>query len=414
MESLRESACGRRIIARLLPLPCYASGVNAIFKLLPLIWSGITRNAGRTALCFLQITVAFCLFGVLQGMRTGAQQAIAHSRADLLDVRPAVYGSGSLPVAYLDRIRSLPGVKIAQLLNGFSGTYQNPTQHVYALALDPDEQWLSMAPEIFKISPKDLRALAQNRAGALVSRALLAKYHWKLGSRIPLVSADTLQETGSPDWTFNVVGTYALHELAGSDTDLIVINNRYLDEARAADKGTAVHFLALASTPLQANAVADEIDRQFANSAHATRTESYRDGAEQEMRSIGDLDFVIRAVVGAVLAALLLSTATMMMQSIRERTPELATLKAVGYSDGRVFALVVAESLVIFLGAAALGLGIATLAFPFASRVVPGLSMPSIVVAVGFAGAAALALISAFVPAIWAARLEVASALGRL
>lgn len=381
-------------------------------KFLPLIWSGITRRPGRTLLTFLQIAVAFSLFGVLQGMKTGAQTAIANSRADLLDVRPAVSGSGPLPSAYLARIRSLPNVKMAVLLNGFSATYQDPSQHIYALALDPGRPWRVLAPDIFKISPKNLRALATNRDGVLVTRALMKKYGWKLGSQIPLVATDTLQGTGSADWAFNVVGTYSLHQV-GSPGDMVVINNEYLDEARASYKGTAAHFVVLASSPYRADAVAHEIDWTFANSAHPTRTQSYRDNAEQQMRAIGDLNFVIRAVVGAVLAALLLATGTMMMHSLRDRTRELAMLKAIGYSDFRVLTVILAEATAIFVVAAALGLGIATMAFPFAAEVVPGLSMPPAVVAAGIGGAVVLALLSASVPAALAARLEIVDALGR-
>lgn len=381
-------------------------------KFLPLIWSGVTRRPGRTLLAFLQITVAFALFGVLQGLKTGVQTAISNSRADLLDVRPAVSGSGPLPSAYLARIRSLPGVKMAVLLNGFSATYQNPSQHIYALALDPGMQWRVLAPQIFKLSPQALRALASNRDGVLVTRKLMNKYGWRLGSQIPLMATDTLQETGSADWAFDVVGTYALHQI-GSPGDMVVINNGYLDEARATDKGTAVHFVVLASSPYRADAVAHEIDWTFANSAHPTRTQSYRDNAQQQLRAIGDLGFVIRAAVGAVLAALLLSTGTMMMHSFRDRTRELAILKAIGYSDVRVLSLMLAEATAIFLLAAALGLAIATMAFPFAAVEVPGLSMPPAVVAGGIAGAVVLALLSAALPAAFAARLEIAQALGR-
>ncbi len=375
-------------------------------KFLPLIWFGITRHPGRTLLTFLQIVVAFALFGVLQGMKTGAQTAMANSRADLLDVRPAVSGSGPLPSAYLARIRSLPNVKLAVLLNGFSATYQNPSQHIYALALDPGKQWQVLAPDIFKITPQALNALATHRDGVLVTRALMKKYGWTLGSQVPLIATDTLQATGSADWAFDVVGTYSLHQV-GSPGDMVVINNEYLDGARASDKGTAVHFVVLASSPYRADAVAHEIDWTFANSAHPTRTQSYRDNAEQQMRAIGDLGFVIRAVVGAVLAAMLLSSGTMMMHSFRDRMRELAMLKAMGYSGFRVLTLILAEATTIFLAAAALGLGTATMAFPFAEQEVPGLSIPPAVVAAGIAGAVVLALLSASVPAAFAARLEI-------
>jgi putative ABC transport system permease protein len=157
--------------------------------------------------------------------------------------------------------------------------------------------------------------------------------------------------------------------------------------------------------------VADAIDRRFANSSSETRTESLRELAQSQLQSIGDLNFLIRAILSAVLVALLFATATMMMQSTRERTPELAVLKTLGFTDRDVFLFILWEALAVFIAAAACGLALATLVFPLASKIIPGLSMPMVVVALGLAAAAMVALISAWVPAVLAARLKIAQAL---
>lgn len=380
-------------------------------KYASLLWAGIFRKPGRTVLTVLQIVIAFGLFGVLQGLKTGVDLAIAAARADLLDVRPKVGGS-PLPLAYLDRIKALPGVKVVSLLNGFSATFQNPTQGLYVLAIDPnDKAWLTESPEIFKISPSSLDALAKSRTGALVSAELERKYGWKIGDQIPLLSPTTLQTNGADVWTFNIVGTYTIHEIGGSGGDMIVINNAYLDEARYQGRGTVQHFHVVTTDPRRAIAVIEAIDHEFANSANETGTESYRESAQRQMQSIGDLNFTIRSIVGAVFVALLLSTATMMAQSIRERTVELAILKAVGFSDQTIFSLIAAESIVVWTVAAALGLLLATIAFPYAASMVPGISMPWVVAAVGLAIAVVIGLASASIPALGAARLNVATAL---
>jgi putative ABC transport system permease protein len=136
-----------------------------------------------------------------------------------------------------------------------------------------------------------------------------------------------------------------------------------------------------------------------------------RELAQASAQSIGDFDFLIRAVVGAVLVALLFATTTMTIQSIHERTPELAVIKTLGFSDRTVFLLVLAEALVVFLAGAALGLALATLAMPIAARFVLGLSMPGVVVVIGLTLAVLVALVSAAIPAALAARLRVATAL---
>lgn len=381
-------------------------------KYASLLWAGIFRKPGRTLLIVFQIVIAFALFGVLQGIKTGVDLAIAAARADLLDVRPKVGGGSPLPLAYLDRIKALPGVKTVSLLNGFPATYQSPKQELYVLAIDPnDKAWPTESPEIFKITPASLEALAKSRTGALISAQLAKKYGWKVGDQIPLLSPSTPQIDGTDVWTFNVVGTYTIHELGGSGGDLLVINNAYLDEARGQDRGTVQHFHVVTADPRQSIAVADAIDHEFANSANETRTESYRESAQRQMKSIGDLDFAIRSIVSAVFVALLFATATMMAQSIRERTVELAILKAVGFPDRAIFSLIAAESMLVWTAAAALGLLLATVAFPYAARMVPGISMPWVIVEIGLAIAVLIALASASIPAFRAARLNVATAL---
>jgi putative ABC transport system permease protein len=157
--------------------------------------------------------------------------------------------------------------------------------------------------------------------------------------------------------------------------------------------------------------VAEAIDNAFANSPNETRTASFRENSQQAMQSIGDLDFAIRSIVSAVLVALLFSVATMMMQTTRERTPELAVLKTLGFSHQAVFLLLVGEAVVTCVVGAVIGLGLAMVAFPYAGKFVPGLSMPMAVIEVGVVGAVLVALLSTAVPAFRASKLEIVDAL---
>jgi len=377
-------------------------------KYLPLIWSGISRNPGRALLIFFQIAIAFALFGVLQGMKTGVDEAIAQARADLLLVFPEFFGGAPLPIAYLDRLRSMAGVKTVTFADGLLGTYQKPDQSVYVLAIAPGDIWLTLVPEIFKVLPRDLEALQKTRTGVLMSEDIAKKYGWRIGDRIPLTST-TLQSNGAGNWVFEIVGTFTAHEPGSGG--YIVMNYAYLDEARVKNKGTVRNFYVVALDPKQVSAVAEAIDRAFANSSTETKTASLRENAQQQMQAIGDLNFVIRLIVTAVLVAVLFSTSTMMMQTIRERTPELAVLKTLGFTDRALFLLVVAEATMVCIAAALIGLAFATVVFPYAAKFVPGLSMPIVVVEVGVVGAFLVALISAALPASRAARLEVVDAL---
>jgi putative ABC transport system permease protein len=115
--------------------------------------------------------------------------------------------------------------------------------------------------------------------------------------------------------------------------------------------------------------------------------------------------------VGAVFFALLFSVAAMMMQSLRERTSELAVLKTLGFSDHKICWIILLEALILCIVAALLGLGCAALIFPLAKRFLGGASMPHAVLAAGIGFAVVLALISAALPAWRGMRLQVADAL---
>lgn len=377
-------------------------------RFLPLIWSGIWRKPGRSILIFLQVSVAFALFGVLQGMKTGVDELISQARADLLLVHGSLSLIDPLPLGLLEQIKTVPGVKAVVPVGLFGGIYQKPTQQIGIVAIRPDPQWLSAFT--YTVAPDQAAAFARTRTGTLIRQSVADKYGWKVGDRIPLLT-NTAQKDGSTTWTFDIVGTYTDTDVAGG-SDVILIQYDYFDEARALGPGSVFHFNASIFDPRQAASVADAIDRRFANSTNATKTESLRELAQMQLQSIGDLDFLIRAVVSAVLVALFFATTTMLMQSIRERTPELAVLKTLGFASSTLFIFIVAEAAFICVIAAGFGLILALLAFPFAAKFVPGLSMPAPVVAIGLACAVLVALISASAPAIRAARLNIVAALG--
>ena len=376
-------------------------------KYLPLIWSGIWRKPGQAVLIFLQVAVAFALFGVLQGLKTGVQHAVDAARADLLLVHSREAFFYPLPLGLLGQIRSLPGVKVVVPVELYGGWHQKQENGTIVVAVSPERDWTEAFT--FNIAPQYLAAFNSSRTAALVTEFAAQKYHWRIGDHIPLMSK-TPQKDGSTTWTFDVVGTFTDSDVAVGRYK-ILMHYAYYDEARASGTGTVNHFNVAVTDPSVAVHVADAIDRRFANSSHETKTESLRELAQAQVQQIGDLDFLIRAVVSAVLAALLFAIAAMMMQSVRERTSELAILKTIGFGDRTLFLLILAEAVTVCVAAAAFGLALATVVFPFAARFVFGLSMPKVTVVVGLALAVGVALVSAALPAARAARLQGVTAL---
>jgi putative ABC transport system permease protein len=380
-------------------------------KFLPLLWAGIWRKPGRTVLAVVQILLVFALFGMLQGFSSYTQQAIANIDADLLSVHSR--GSlSNLPRADYERIVQVPGVELANFANYFPATYQIPTQNFLVIITDA-HNWTKMTHDIV-VAPADVERLARTRTGAVVGDALMRKYGWKVGQRLP-VQIGIAQQDGSKNWTFDIVGVLHMKDPeAREHSTFIVVNYDYVNEARASDKSMIQQYMVRVTDPRRAGAVADAIDRLFANSAYETRTESAREMAQQQMRSIGDLDFVIHTIVGAVLFSLLFSIGALLMQTVRERTPELAVLKTVGFTDGAVVAILIVEASLLCIVSACLGLGLAALLFWIAERINfwPNyVQVPASVLAAGVGLALLLAAASAALPAWRGQRLQVAAAL---
>ena len=163
--------------------------------------------------------------------------------------------------------------------------------------------------------------------------------------------------------------------------------------------------------PAKATQISNQIDALFANSTNETRTQTESALAQMQLKQLGDINFIVNAIVGAVLFTLLFLTANTMMQSVRERTSELAVLKTLGFSDGKVLVLVLIEALMLCVFAAAVGLALASMVFPVLRPIFGDFKMPMIVVAMGAGMSLVLAFVSGFPPAWRARQLNIVDAL---
>jgi putative ABC transport system permease protein len=377
-------------------------------KFLPLVWAGIRRKPSRSILILAQVIIAFTLFGVLQGLSSAVQHVLDSTHGDRLYVSNRLRFGFPLPISLVERLKATPGVAGAAYQFRFGGTYQNPNQQVPIAATDV-ESYLAMFPELNLQRAQAVQAMKQTQDGALVGGETLRKYGWKVGQRVTLQTG-LPQKSGSRDWTFDIVGSYENTELPDQAV-LLVANYRYVNESLPAQADTITFANVHIADPQKAGAVEDAIDRQFANSPNETLTQSERDLAESQVQNIGDLDVAVHRITAATFFVLLFATGALMMQSIRERTPELAVLKTFGFSDMLVMVLILCETLVLCLVGAALGLLLATVILGFARSLLQVGSMSVIVVVIGFACAVMLALAGGAIPAWRGLRLRVVDAL---
>jgi putative ABC transport system permease protein len=379
-------------------------------KFIPLILAGMLRKRARAVLMLLQMASAFLLFGLLQGFNGALKVAISQTHADRLYVASSVTVGDPLPLSLLPQIEATPGVELVALRQQFAGTYQQPNQNIGGVSVDP-EKFFELYEDDIITSKEQVQALKNTRTGAILGESAMTKYNLKIGDRITLKSRMQKQD-GSNDWTFDIVGTYRNGPDNLGDAGAIFVNYSYINEARRAQRDTVIMYAAKIRDAAKATEIGLAIDDKFSNSAHATHTQTESELVQGQLQRIGDIDFIVNGVVAAVFFALLLATSALMMQSVRERVPELAVLKTLGFSDERVMGIIIVEAVVFCLIAAALGLWLSSAILPMARQLLGfNAKIPMYIVMAGLGFAAALALISSAVPAWRGLRLKVVDAL---
>jgi putative ABC transport system permease protein len=362
----------------------------------------------RTALTLLSAIIAFFLFGMLQGVDSSIKQAIAGLHGDrLITSNPALL---PMPLAYRERIASVPGVTAVSYANGGSGYYRTPANRVVVFAVEAD-RYFPMYPDN-AVSIDDLAALIRTKTGVLVTAPLAKKHGWKRGDRVSLHLAQMPKKDGSVDWAFQIVG-FIDYKMA-PDSPLAIINFAYFDSARLTNNGTIERFLVKIDDAAHAGAASSAIDAQFVNAPMQTRTMTERDMAQGLFNQIGDVGFFANAIIGAVFFTLLLLVGNALMQSYRERIREFAVMKALGFSDNAIAGLVIGEALLLCLIAAIAGFGTASWSLSLLGAMTGNLwpthvSLPVVLMGIGVAGLVSIA--SAAIPALRAKRLAIADAL---
>jgi putative ABC transport system permease protein len=379
-------------------------------KYFPLVWAGLRRRPVRSILTLFSVIVAFVLFGALHGVTAGIDSIIASMSDTRLRIQSKVSLAEALPLAYLARIESVKGVEGVGYYAWFGGYYQDPKNQISVGAVDVDRLH-SMFPEL-QLKDEYAAAMRTTRNGALIGRDLAATRGWKIGDRIPLKSTVFLRKDGAPQWDFEIVGIYDFGD-GKIPTNELWFNYALFDEARTFGNGTVSMYFAKIADPSRSGPVSESIDQLFANSTFETQTQNERDWLRGRIAQTGDIKFFVNAIVAAVLFTLLFLTGNTMMQSVRERIPELAVLKTYGFGNAAIMSLVFGEALLLCVVAAGIGLGIAAALSPMIYRQIGagGMSFPLDVVWTGIAISAVVAIVSSLPPARRVQTLNVVDAL---
>ncbi|HEY7840035.1 MAG TPA: ABC transporter permease [Gammaproteobacteria bacterium] len=318
-----------------------------------LMWANLWRRKTRTVFTLLSVFVAFLLFSTLAATRqafVGGLDLIGNERLLTIHKSGLIF---SMPIAYRGRIAGVNGVHSVSIGIWMQGYYQEPRNFVPLIAID-DDAYFQMYREIV-VPPDQFASWRSERTGAIVGKTVAARRGWKVGDTVPLRSSIYRTEDGGNTWDFRISAIYDVTNKA-FDTESVLVHYDYINEKRTIQKDSVGWFVVKLDNPNEAARVAKDIDDMFANSPRETKTSSEKAFAESFTSQVGDVGSIVTYVVSAVLLSMLIVTASTMGQAVRERTAELAVLKAVGYSELRVMGLVLGESLLLTGFGAALGL----------------------------------------------------------
>lgn len=378
-------------------------------KFLPLLLTSLGRKKTRTALTIGSFAVALFLYAILTAVQASFDSAVAAGGADRLVVMNRTSFIVPLPYAYLDRIAKVRGVARVGLAVWFGGVYQDPKNFFAQFAIDPTE-WRALYPE-FVVPQEEWDAFLRTKTGIIVGQTTAKRFGWKIGDRVPF------QGAAYPGlWQFDVVGIYTGTREFDDLTQLWMRYDYLKDNAPESVSNMVGWYIVKLANIDDTVQVAKDIDALFANSPYETKTMTERALNQSFIKAMGNVKFLLITIGGVVFFTLLLVTGNTVAASVRERTGELAVLKAVGFSDNFVLCLVLLESVLVASLGGAIGLVCGHL---FTLRgdptgFFPAFYIPAPDFVLGVFLTLLAGVMAAILPALGARRLSVIEALRRL
>lgn len=382
-------------------------------KFTGLILANLFRKKARLVLTIGSFAVALFLFALLGVVNDAFGRGADIVSANRLVTINRTSIINTIPLSYRDEILRIPGVSYITHDNWFGGVYQDPKNFFPQFVIDPENQ-RQVFPEL--IVPDDQwNIFLKDRQGAIVGKATMDRFGWKVGDRIPIKT--TLYGLGDKTFEFNIDGVYHGAKPEDDTTQFWFQWEYFKESIPERVKGQVGWYTIRIANPDDAPRIAKAIDNAYLNSPYETKTETESAFAQGWVKQFGNIKFLIVSIGTVVFFTLLLVTGNTMAISVRERTNELGVLKAIGFSDRTVLGFILGESMAIALSGC-VGLLLALVAIPAVSRAMAGLLPPLLVTAKtlanGVLAALAVGFASGILPAYGAMRMRVVNALRRV
>ena len=291
------------------------------------------RNKRRLILTVLSVSLSLFLFTTLQtAMRELTQPPTSEDAALRIVVRNKVSLANVLPAKYQPRLDRMPGVRNVMKLTWFGGIYKDKANFFPQFAVDAGQLFYVFTEA--ECDPQQMQDFLKEKNACVVGIKTMQRFGWKIGDRI------TLQGTiWGCDPELIIRGVYD----KGLDMTNLFFHHDYFDELMG-NLGLVGTFWIRAENAEVIPGLVERIDKAFANSDAETKTETERAFQLGFVSMFGNIKVLIGSISTVIVFTMILVTASTMSMAIRERSREIAILKAVGFDGRQIFGLILAES----------------------------------------------------------------------
>jgi len=312
-------------------------------KFLSLVFRNARRNPIRSTLTIGSLTISLFLSMILISLATvGGEVARSARGKNRIIVMSSQGFAQPVPYARVAEVAALPGVDAATPFSWYGGKYNEEVMPFAQFGVDP-ENFFAIYDE-FSIPPAELKAWQADRAGCVIGRKLANDRKIKVGDLLPL-------KDGVYPFNLSLTVRGIYDGPPNRDLRACYFDWAYLDEGLkntgGAGAGNAGTIFVRCKDQDRMKALSARIDENYSSSDTQTRTQTEEAFSNMFAEMAGDFRWIIVAIGLAVGVSLLCVAANAMAMALRERTTEVAVLKAIGFGKPLVISLILAESLLI-------------------------------------------------------------------
>jgi putative ABC transport system permease protein len=379
-----------------------------IVKFIWLISRSLRRNRRRNILTAISIAISIFMFcGLASIAEIPAMLMRGNAGSRRLVCSNAAGMTYSLPESYTRKISVLPHVKIVQAWEFLPSQFTGATDQFLSYAVDPvdmHELW----PE-WGVSTAAATTFQQQRTAALVGPELMRRHRWQVGQQI--IVHGTIPTLDVP---VRIVGELNPGPSSSGPLNMLVFRRDYFESLKG-DPGLVTLIWAEADSLSSIDPAIASIDETFSNSEHQTKTDAEGQFTRNVFSSLASI-FTLAAVLGVIVVGVVtLVAANAAAMSIRERSRELAVMRAIGFRAGSVLVYLVSEASIVAITGGMLGGLITWLVLGHFAPALPGVNVPlpmsKAIIPLGVGLAWLVGVVSALIPAWFAVRQTIVAGL---